>query len=321
MKRIVAKVFAIAFGLCVGGVVFAFGQDVDNEKWVQIDDADGLLSFSVPADFVVDKDADRSLDYRLTAFSRGVRLAIESDRIPGLAAAFDRLQPHEKEDMVEYEFAPISKKTKTAKVKKFSSHGSRSYRIFLISGGRYYRITGGSIIPGRTALDRFLESIRVNGNPIENATAPTPFPAEIRLAKDLKTSQEVRDARAKTPPKRTDTYTYFGIDSFKPVAPLTNPDIRPAIVIDQNPPVRLTFIPGEYKIKVIAEFLASGLIGKVVVYSNLQEKLIPIVIEAALGVKFIPAKQGSNFVDSVAVIDYSMNIGKPVIHYNMPIPK
>lgn len=306
-KRLPTFVFLLG----IGGSLLVFGQAPASEKWVEINEGDGLFVFSVPEDFLVDKDG--GLDLRIIAFAGGVTFEIQADKFSGAKTTFKNLKARDHESLIEREFPSSSNKTKAASVKKFASSDSPSHRIFLNSGDRYYRIFIRSDVANEQEASRFLESIVINGKPLDEGKTRKAPAAESKVAKDLRTSQEIADARAKKQPKRDETYSYFPIDAYKPTPTTPDPEIRRAIIVDQKPPILLAFAPGQHKVKARVELLANGLVGKVTIYANIPEKMIPHIIETALGIKFIPAKKGSNYVDSVQVVDYSMNIGTPLI--------
>lgn len=293
-----------AFSVFVGSVCLAQATD---EKWTRIVGTKGEVSAAFPPGFIVDAEKRPGQVFGIKAWHAGAYITMNLIEDSITRNLFDGAAAVEDEKGTTFKIGSV-------RVKRFhTAESGKEYseRFFVYSDGRLYQIAARAPTSDNAQLVRFLYSISAGGSNIFSGPVDT-TPETSLPVKSLKTSPEVIEARSR---KQRDVKIIHK-DESKFVAPPANVTSRPAIVVDRpNPPLSaLRGNSGMLKAKAVIEYLASGEIGSITVYSA-NRSYAQACGEAAKKIKFIPALDGDKYVDSTGVQEYNL----PVISFTTMI--
>lgn len=300
MKNLTCKCLLVLFTLAP----FAFGQNksrTETAQWKFIESPKKDLSFSVPADFLIDKENKK---YRIIAYQESVTMRVEIDTSGDFK---DRLRSMRKFGSA----AKISRFTLGDFIGDVYEH-DQSKRfltsIFTASSKAFYFISISSKDIQSPLLVKFLYSIKLDGRPLyKSKDQPEPKEEAKILIDTLETSPVILEALKKEDAAQIEIK--YDFDSKEKSENFENDEkySRPFIILRQPIPgyraaMSMERPAGSVMLKVL--FRADGSIGAITVLQRPDNGLMKSAVEAARKIKFLPAEINGKPVDVTRILRY-----------------
>ena len=223
----------------------------------------------------------------------------------------DELAPRNLQ-LVAYEKAPTTTETKIKVddiLGKIVMRRSDPYEasFYFASKQFYYIVRARSAKGDNGSIQRFIRSIRLKDKPIVQGSGDMETQPKVILS-SLRSSPEI--VGALNSKSGSGGQVEFGLEARDLAKFQTDPDIRPAVIVQRQFPVL------EYKhlqgarqqgtlvVKLRTKFLANGQIGDIGVYSEANREFSEDCVNLAKKIKFIPAKKDGRPVDSYQIVTY-----------------
>jgi hypothetical protein len=191
------------------------------------------------------------------------------------------------------------------------TYSDRGYehKIYIATkkGYYYFRVASGS--KDDPAVGRFLNSILVRGKPMYQGQAASVETNGATRIEALKTSDAVKTALKAKRPKGNSTITFKPLSEFKPCE--MDFSVRPAFVLSRLSasgirPDMLRSNSG--RIVFNLQLLATGRVGDIIVYSDLDKAVLRAFADSAKEIRFVPAVRSGTLVDQCETIALTFGV-------------
>ncbi len=300
----ISHIFLYLFLLFAVSPVFA----QEAEKWLRVETEDKEFSFAFPQTNMIDAEKrDFGQRLRIIAFENGVEMEIRFIKDGDAENRIGRLSKtgNSKSEVFKAGDFLIRKFTYTnpADNKIFNT-------LFIAKDSNFYSLDVRSKTGQEKELARFLYSIKLNGKPLIARKEEMNFPEETIAFSTLGTSPEIVEAEKRKTGKFKGTVTYELITN---AADAETEDLTHKAIVLEKPlpnfekpqfPANGVIQETRINIKIKVQFRADGQIGDMIVYSDSEKQHIKAAIDAARKIRFVPARRGSEFVDSFQIVLY-----------------
>ncbi len=279
--------------LLVAGIVTP-GQTSGN--WVRFESAARDLSISMPDGYLVHTESDKYADRKtIYAFENGVNMVFSAADVSDAVGNLSRVKPDADREpaIMNFRMGGFEGKYITYQKPEFQ------ITIFLARKSTSYRIEVSSVDKDASEVVRFLRSIVIGGQRLATGDSADAAVSDKVSMKDLRTSGAISDVLDKQVEK------YAGKMSFEPLAGFRGCEkvlpARPAIVLgrvqaDMNRGFLDVRKGGEIRFRI--ELLKNGGVGDIIVYSDVDVRVLKSFADSAKKLKFVPASKNGVPVDS-----------------------
>lgn len=303
MKNKIAS-FVSIFGLLILAGASVSGQASSN--WVRFETSARDLSISMPAGYLVHTEADTYVDRKTVySFENGVNMVFSAADVKDAVGNLSRVKLEKERDPIEMNFriGGFDGKYITYQKPNFQS------TIYLAKKNTSYRIEISAASKDADEVIRVLRSIVVGGQRLATGDSQDAALTDVVSLKSLKTSPalaEIMDGKSEK---------HAGKVSFEPLAAFTGCSSilpgRPAIVLtsvhaDMNRGFLDVRKGGEIRIRL--DLLKNGFVGDIIVYSDVDVRVLRSFTDSAKKLKFVPASRDGAPVDSCHVVRFTFGV-------------
>ncbi|MBX7053721.1 MAG: energy transducer TonB [Pyrinomonadaceae bacterium] len=282
-------------------------------NWVRFESAAKDLSISMPSGYLVHTESDKYSDRKsIYAFENGVNMVFSAADVSDAVGNLSRVKPEAKREpaIMDFRIGGFDGKYITYQKPDFQT------TIFLARKNTSYRIEVSAASKDAEEVVRFLRSIVVGGQRLATGDSPDAASAEVTSLRSLKTSPAIADAIEQKTDRFAGKVSYEPLGAFRGCEPVL--PARPAIVLgrvqaDLNrgfPDVRQG---GEIRFRL--DLLKNGGVGDIIVYSDVDVRMLKTFAESAKKLKFMPALKDGVAVDScyVARLTFGVEVSSSII--------
>lgn len=287
-----------------------YSQTEDTQKqWTTAESPGAGLTFSVPADFLIDNEVKNA--YQIIAFSNRDTMRVEVE-----------MTGEGQKRIKQFKFTSSDKNKVTrfevdnflGVVNTFEKEGNFEMSIYAASPSEYYRIYITSEDLNNAAVLKFARSIKLGNKPLLKNQNLTVQSGENKISIDsLKTSPAVLEALKRKDAKKTKMeYDLKNEKDLRAeIAKDSKNHTRPIFILRKPRPSytdsgRQNQITGIIRLKVL--FRADGEVDDIVILKKLGSGLDEEAAEAVRKIKFLPAEIEEKPVDAVRILEYSFSI-------------
>ncbi len=293
--------------LLIAAVLPVFSQDAS--KWLRVEFEDKRLSVAVPQTNIIDtKKRELDQQLRIVAFESGVEMEVHLRKSK---VAADHIRDRKKSDNINTDSFTISDFIVLKSPPIISGGKSVRHSLTIIINDNLYVLFSRSKTGEEKEALRFLRSIRIEDKPLFVPNEETILPEASVSVSSLKTSPEIIEAEKRKTGKFKGKVTY----ELQELNPDTNSETvgltHRALIIEQplprfSPPSNIIGSIEQISVRLKVQFRADGQVGDIIVLSNVDKNFTESSIDLARKIKFVPARQGGEFVDSFQIVGYSM---------------
>jgi len=274
--------------------------------WVRFETAAKDLSISLPADYIVHTETDTYVDRKtIYSFENGVSMVFSAADVKDAVGNLSRVKLERERDPIEMNFriGGFEGKYITYQKPNFQS------TIYLARKNTSYRIEVSATSKDADEVIRLLRSIVVGGQRLATGVSPDVAMSNVISLKSLKTSPALTEIMEQVAEK------YAGKISFEPLAAFRGcPSIlpaRPAITLstvhaDMNRGLLDVRKGGEIRIRL--DLLKNGSVGDIIVYSDVDVRVLKSFTDSAKKLKFVPASKDGEPVDSCHMVRFTFGV-------------
>lgn len=298
---------AVLFFLLFLLPTYVQAQERDIE-WTRLSGPAGDLTFSLPADFLVDNDRTE-----LRAYSRkeGATIKVEIERNVDPQRRLLGIRQY-RNNTTPAQYAQLTLGNFIGDSYIFDEKGY-SITLYLASKKGFYTISGSAKTSSHPVLLKFLHSIRLGEQALLKQANPTNYAqAAVSIEKYKPSPLIVEALKPSNAKKGKVTYEEESVTKSVSVDPSTRKDYSQPILILRNPraqltsAARLSMVNGIVKLRVL--LLANGQVGDIIVLRKLGDGLTSASIKAAREIRFLPAEMDGRPVDVERTFEYSFSI-------------
>jgi TonB family protein len=292
----------------------ARAQGEDKSKWTRVSGPKGEFSILMPADFLVDNGdgADRAYAYEDEA-----TIKVEIDESGGAKSRLKVMRRfREKSD---WKISQFTLGAFTGDIYLSETEKYFSMYVYAASSRAFYIISISTKNKKSPAVETFLHSIKFDNLPLIKQQAPaTEDASDAVLLSSLKTSPSVMEALKKPDAVKVKVKYELEEKKDKKEKDETEESVedtpkysRPLFVL-RRPRARYSMsgrennVQGTVNLKVV--FQADGKIGEIIVIKKLDNSLTEAAVDAARGIKFLPAEIDGKTVDVTRTVAYTFTI-------------
>ena len=273
--------------------------------WTRITTANDELSISFPEQRLVDAEEKKSGQrYFVYAYEGGTELEMKvfADKMAARNLQLVAFEGNAGVRETKLEVSDIIGKSVVRPNSPFEA-------AFYFASKEYYYIVKARSQTGQTeVVQRFIRSLRIRNKPIVRSTGEVVDDGTISIS-SLGSSPEILAALTSKSGSASENVEWV-TDAKSLGAGTTAPEIRPAIIVSrQYPQLEYKHLQGSRQqgtlvVKLKLQFLASGKIGDITIYSEANREFAKDCIELAKKIKFIPAKKDGRPIDSYQIVTY-----------------
>lgn len=275
-------------------------SDPKAETWSRVETDEKDLSFAIPPGFLVDAESGEfGLKFRL--FGGTAKTSMNFSIAKGRTLIPRRSESENRVDLKLGDFSVV--------VSRFSGGNTNGLTIFAIRKDTMYTLSSTANTSDDANQARFLYSIRINGEALFKQKEPATFQENKVAVADLRTSDEITEARKRKFEKVDRKIVYQDVISSNAADETIGLDRAPVIIEQPRPDFRPEFrqdVPNTVvmRARLRVQLLATGQIGDIVVLESTSRPLAELCVRSAQKIRFVPATKGGVATDSFKVVEY-----------------
>lgn len=293
------------------------GGGYSQAPWVRIESENRDISFAVPAEYLVAEErAQFAKTKTVSAFEGGVNFEISASDLENSRGNLGRIMVDgsRKPSVLDFELDGVF-----GKMVAYSDHGYHQ-TIYLSAKKGYYVLHITAASKDAPEVGRFLRSIRIKGKPIvDAASGPAETEAGTIGLDSLKVSPEVKEALDRKAGRSDRKITFEPLSAYRPCR--NDMSARPAFIVAEAAPEIGSMRPtaaGSGELRMNIQMLASGQVGDIVVFSDLEKNVLRAFAEAAAKTRFIPAKLNGVAVDHCETLKRGFGVTRGTRIFSSP---
>ena len=328
MKRIQNLYCLIAIFL-LASLGFAQVQSNDNTKWTRIKDDKIEFSILFPANFLVDKEIEKSyitvpvlaspfpeaIDFfekpKIIGNQKSVTMSLGVFQLQQVTKAKNFLWYFVGQDTPKEKYQDFRVGEFTCRKTIFDTEKNLAMSVVIAVKNKIFLISASAKNEDEKIYEKFLTSLMLNGKLLFKSQTSEPLDAlQSVLISTLQTSPEILEALNQKQVKSeikivkstlTEQEENKAEQNFsRPLIILRQPDFEFIDVASKNN------YSGLVKLKI--NFLASGKVGDIFVVSDSPTGITKLAIKAAQKIKFLPAEIDGKKVDAIRIVEYALNV-------------
>jgi hypothetical protein len=296
--------FTLTFALCL---LVLSSAAAAQERWKRIESNDKEISFALPPDFLFNKMRNQMDDVNsFAAFASGTSVSINVSDPPDPKSNLGRVFIDQARNpaVLDFEVEGVRGRSVT-----YTDRGYE-HNMFLASNKGYYVVRLSSASKDDPVAGRFLRSLRVKGNAMfKGPVMPGEAEDDAVSIRSLKASAEVEKALDRKRPKWDGKLTFKTLAEFTPCG--LDLSVAPPFVLSRLSPENLgaaaAFGTQGGTLKINVTLLASGGVGDIIVFSDVERSVSRAFADSAKKMRFVPANRAGTAVDHCET--FTMNFG------------
>lgn len=285
----------------------SFTQEVAKTDWTNIGSPKGDFTILLPPNFLVDNESNK---YRIYAFLDEVAINVQIENDKGAKSRLKLLRQFP--FLTEYTTTRFANGDFIGDFYILEKDKKFFVSIYMASSKNFYTVSVSSINGKNATLEKVLNSIKLDNQPLLKQQNPTNYDSDSSLLiSSLKTSQIVLDAlNIKDAERAKIKYDLKNKDEEATIDDKTKYS-RSLIILrksraNYNDFARSRNISGKVKVQVV--FRADGQIGDIIVIQKLDGGLSEAAVEVARKIKFLPAQIEGKSVDITRIVEYNFTL-------------
>lgn len=295
------------FILFLIGVLFTtsiYAQEAGKLEWTRISSPKGDVVLSMPVGFLVDGEGT---ELRIVSIRGGVTLDFTVTRGVDPKRRLGWLRESLRQSG-KFEHSQLTLGKFIGDVLIYSEK-RYSIQFYLASGKGYYQIRAAAETASNPVLLEFLNSIRLDGQPLTKQDTPAVFTQDAVPIQKLETSPIVKEALKK--PDARKVKVIYDSNAKPSELPSQDGNSRPVMVLRKpqalySSAARNAGVQGAVRLKV--QLRGDGGIGDIIIVSGLAKGLTEKAVDAAKKIKFVPAEKDGKPIDSLVTFEYTFSL-------------
>jgi len=315
--KLLNKILPILFaGVMQVAVLLTLTSDVDSQTvWKHLEAGNREISFSLPEGFLFNKERSSAYDgMDLFAFENGVtlRASISNQQDPVANLSRVSIETTRAPAVLDFEISGIRGRSVTMIDRGYE------HKLYFASKKSYYVLEVISESKDNSAVAAFLRSIRIKGQPLLESSdgEPSSSDGEATSIKSLKPSPEVAEAHKRKTGKFEGKVEFEPLSAYSPCS--QDPNVRPAFVVTSLMPDMASLpahrgpvnMSGDMLINV--RLLSDGRVGDIIVYSDIERRVLRVFADAAKKLKFVPAERNGRPADHCEFIKMGFGVSTSI---------
>lgn len=304
MKNFRLESIAILVALLVFAHSGVAGQT--SADWVRFESAAKDMSVSMPAGYLVHIESDKYVDRKtIYAFENGVNMVFSAADVIDAVGNLSRVKPEAEREpaVMDFRIGGFAGKYITYQKPEFQT------TIFFARKNTSYRIEVSAASKNAQEVVRFLRSIVFGGQRLVTGDSTDAASADVTSLRSLKQSPSITDALEQKTEKYAGQIVFEPLAGFRGCEPVL--PTRPAIVLgrveaDMNRGLLDVRKGGEIRFRL--DLLKNGSVGDIIVYSDVDVRVLKSFTDSAKKLKFVPASKDGVAVDSCHVVRFTFGV-------------